>query len=49
MGDDKPRELKDAAGAPVYGGTVPARLFAQTYTDYRTLLTQSSTTASPSP
>jgi penicillin-binding protein 1A len=49
MGDDKPRELKDAAGAPVYGGTVPARLFAQTYTDYRTLIAPSSDTASPSP
>jgi penicillin-binding protein 1A len=48
MGDNKPRELKDSTGAPVYGGTVPARLFAQTFTDYRTLLAPTaSATASP--
>jgi membrane peptidoglycan carboxypeptidase len=37
MGDTTPRPLHDAAGAPVYGGTVPARLFARTYADYRAL------------
>jgi penicillin-binding protein 1A len=37
MGDNKPRELKDASGAPVYGGTVPAKLFAQTFEDFRAL------------
>lgn len=35
MGDNKPRELRDSTGAPVYGGTVPAMLFAQMFTDYR--------------
>jgi penicillin-binding protein 1A len=44
MGYDKPHALKDSSGAPVYGGTIPARLFAQTFTDYRNLLS-----ASPSP
>ena len=29
MGDTKPHELRDASGAPVYGGTVPAKLFAR--------------------
>ena len=43
MGYDKPHPLKDAAGSPVYGGTVPAKLFAQTYTDYRALLSPSVT------
>jgi membrane peptidoglycan carboxypeptidase len=37
MGDTKPRELRDASGAPVYGGTVPAKLFAATFNDYRAL------------
>ena len=37
MGYDKPRELKDASGHPVYGGTVPAKLFAATFADYRAL------------
>jgi penicillin-binding protein 1A len=37
MGDTTPHELLDAAGAPVYGGTLPAKLFAQTFTDYRAL------------
>jgi penicillin-binding protein 1A len=45
MGYNKPRELRDSAGAPVYGGTVPAKLFAQTFTDYRALLAP--TTSSP--
>jgi penicillin-binding protein 1A len=54
MGYDKPHELTDAAGAPVYGGTIPARIFAQTFTDYRGLQTPSggfdgSTPASSSP
>jgi penicillin-binding protein 1A len=44
MGYDKPRELHDASGAPVYGGTIPARIFAQTFTDYRGIL---SPTAAP--
>jgi penicillin-binding protein 1A len=44
MGYNKPRELTDAAGAPVYGGTIPAHIFAQTYTDYRAL---TSPTAAP--
>jgi penicillin-binding protein 1A len=35
MGYDKPRELRDSAGRPVYGGTVPAKLFARTLADYR--------------
>jgi penicillin-binding protein 1A len=39
MGYDKPHQLKDSAGAPVYGGTVPARIFAQTFSDYRILQT----------
>jgi penicillin-binding protein 1A len=33
-----PHSLTDSAGAPVYGGTVPAKLFATTYQDYRNLL-----------
>jgi penicillin-binding protein 1A len=37
MGDNKPRELKDASGAPVYGGSTPAKLFAQTFADFRAL------------
>lgn len=37
MGDNKPRELRDASGAPVYGGTVPATLFAQTFADDQAL------------
>jgi penicillin-binding protein 1A len=37
MGDNTPTELRDSAGAPVYGGTVPARLFASTFADYRAL------------
>jgi penicillin-binding protein 1A len=37
MGYDKPHELKDSAGAPVYGGTIPARIFAQTFSDLRAL------------
>jgi membrane peptidoglycan carboxypeptidase len=37
MGDTNPRELRDAAGNPVYGGTTPAKLFAQTFADYRGL------------
>jgi hypothetical protein len=37
MGYNKPHQLKDAAGAPVYGGTVPARIFAQTFSDLRAL------------
>jgi len=49
MGDNKPRELTDASGAPVYGGTVPAKLFAQTYTDYRALLTPATSAPTPSP
>lgn len=49
MGYDKPHELKDASGAPVYGGTVPARLFAQTYTDYRAIVNPSSVTTTPTP
>ena len=48
MGYNKPKELKDSNGAPVYGGTVPAKLFAQTFTDYRALLSPSSSvTATP--
>jgi penicillin-binding protein 1A len=42
MGYNKPRELRDANGALVYGGTVPANLFAQTFADYRALLSPSS-------
>ncbi|HTW19824.1 MAG TPA: transglycosylase domain-containing protein [Mycobacteriales bacterium] len=37
MGDTNPHELRDASGAPVYGGTIPAKLFAQTFVDYRAL------------
>jgi penicillin-binding protein 1A len=37
MGDDKPHELRDGSGAPVYGGTLPAKLFAATFADYRAL------------
>ena len=37
MGDTNPRELRDASGAPVYGGTLPAKLFAQTFADYRSV------------
>jgi membrane peptidoglycan carboxypeptidase len=37
MGDTNPRELRDASGAPVYGGTLPAKIFAATFTDYRAL------------
>jgi penicillin-binding protein 1A len=48
MGYNKPRALKDASGAPVYGGTIPARLFARTYTDYRALLSPGSTPTSVS-
>jgi membrane peptidoglycan carboxypeptidase len=53
MGYDKPylhqgghivaHELKDSAGVPVYGGTVPAKLFATTLGDYRNLLSPSPT------
>jgi penicillin-binding protein 1A len=53
MGYDKPyhtqggrivaHELRDASGAPVYGGTIPAKLFATTYSDYRNLLSPSPT------
>jgi len=35
MGYDKPHELRDRAGHPVYGGTVPAKLFARTLDVYR--------------
>jgi penicillin-binding protein 1A len=49
MGDNKPRELRDAAGAPVYGGSIPARLFAQTFTDYRTLLAPTGVSATTTP
>jgi membrane peptidoglycan carboxypeptidase len=49
MGYDKPRRLTDSAGAPVYGGTVPARLFAQTYTDYRAILNPTTPTTTGSP
>jgi penicillin-binding protein 1A len=48
MGYDHPHELKDATGSPVYGGTVPARLFAQTYTDYRAQLSPTGV-VSPTP
>jgi penicillin-binding protein 1A len=34
MGDTKPRELRDSAGAPVLGGTLPAELFAATFAGY---------------
>jgi penicillin-binding protein 1A len=44
MGYDKPKELK-FGGAPVFGGTVPAKLFARTYSDYRSLLSQSDATS----
>jgi membrane peptidoglycan carboxypeptidase len=47
MGYDKPyvksggrivaHQLKTASGAPVYGGTLPAELFAKMYDDYRVL------------
>jgi penicillin-binding protein 1A len=37
MGDNKPRELHDASGAPVYGGGLPAKIFAATFADYRAL------------
>jgi penicillin-binding protein 1A len=45
MGYDKPyvhhgrvpHTMRDAAGDPVYGGTLPAEIFAQTWQDYRTL------------
>jgi penicillin-binding protein 1A len=43
MGFDKPKELRDSAGAPVYGGTIPAHVFAQTYTNYRSLLSPDAT------
>jgi penicillin-binding protein 1A len=45
MGYDRPyvksggkivaHELKSSGGAPVYGGTIPAEIFAKTYADYR--------------
>jgi penicillin-binding protein 1A len=37
MGDNTPRELRDSAGAPVFGGTVPASLFAATFEADRAL------------
>jgi penicillin-binding protein 1A len=37
MGDTTPHPLHDASGAPVYGGTIPAKLFAHTFTDYLAL------------
>ncbi|HWC36053.1 MAG TPA: transglycosylase domain-containing protein [Mycobacteriales bacterium] len=47
MGYDRPyrnvhgkvvaHELRDAYGAPVYGGTVPAEIFARIFSDYRSL------------
>ncbi len=53
MGYDKPyvdrggrivaHELKDPGGAPVYGGTIPAKIFATTFGDYRNLLSPNPT------
>jgi penicillin-binding protein 1A len=37
MGYNKPHELRDSSGAPVYGGTVPADLFAATFANYLAL------------
>jgi membrane peptidoglycan carboxypeptidase len=37
MGDDKPHPLRDASGREVFGGTIPAELFARVFTDYRSL------------
>ncbi len=60
MGYDKPylhhgrdpHTMRDAAGNPVYGGTLPARIFAQTWEDFRTLQQPHGTlepTSSPTP
>ncbi|HWB66679.1 MAG TPA: transglycosylase domain-containing protein [Mycobacteriales bacterium] len=41
-----PHSLRTSTGAPVYGGTLPAQLFARTYSNYRSL---STTLVTPSP
>jgi penicillin-binding protein 1A len=38
-----PHSLTDSDGAPVYGGTVPAKIFAATFDDYRNLLSPNPT------